>query len=408
MVDNKIKFIDLFAGIGGFHLAIEKFVKDYNKINQSKLKEKCILVSEISPKSIEVYKNNFNYKKDIKNIRDIDEKTIDDFDILCAGFPCQAFSGAGKKEGFKDKTRGTLFFDILRIIKHKKPKFLLLENVKHLTRHDQGKTWKVIFGSLINNGYITTKEPLVLSPHHFGVPQIRERVFIPCIRKDLLPKNLKHINLNLDQYKKEKCNPWKIVSKNNVDSKYFLDKYILNALNAWEEFLQNIKFINNRTLPVIWIDELNDLPIPKNISKWRNKYLQDMRLIYQLNKDFINKWKIKYKVDKFKKREKKFEWQSGRQIKSIKDSFIQLRQSGIRCKKPNFFPTLVAMVQVSIIFDKKINTFRYLTPKEVSYLQSFPKKFKIATNDYDAYRQFGNAINVDVAFYVLKELLNYG
>ena len=400
-----IRFVDLFAGIGGFHLALKKYLKDINKKLTTKIKAECVLVSEIDQNAIAVYIDNFKYQKPILNIRDIDEKTIPDFDILFAGFPCQAFSGAGKKQGFKDKTRGTLFFDILRIIKHKKPPFLLLENVKHLTRHDGGQTWKVIASNLQKCGYIITKEPMILSPHYFGIPQNRERVFIPAIRKDLLPSKKPYLNLDLDQYKKVKR--FNIITKNKVDKKYLVDPYVTNAFKAWEEFLQNVKFLPNRTLPVIWIDDLNSKPIPLNISAWRAKYLKDMRLIYKLNQEFINQWKKKYQVNKFKKREKKFEWQAGKKYKSLKQVFIQLRQSGIRCKKPDFFPTLVAMVQVPIIYDQKWQNYRYLTPREMSFLQSFPKTFKISANDYEAYKQFGNSINVDVAYYVLKEMLQY-
>ncbi|MBY7703607.1 DNA (cytosine-5-)-methyltransferase [Vibrio harveyi] len=134
---KKIRFVDLFAGIGGFHKALEIVSKknDYDI--------ECVFVSEIDKEAIKTYTSNFSFDKDkIVNIRDIDDNAsqVPEHDFLFAGFPCQTFSNAGKKEGFIDEVRGTLFFDIVKILKFKKPKYILLENVKHLVKHDNGKT----------------------------------------------------------------------------------------------------------------------------------------------------------------------------------------------------------------------------------------------------------------------------
>ncbi|WP_104208209.1 DNA cytosine methyltransferase [Mesoplasma corruscae] len=118
-----------------------------------------------------------------------------------------------------------------------------------------------------------------------------------------------------------------------------------------------------------------------------------MRNIYEINKDFIDNWLIKYQVNKWKKREQKFEWQAGKDISDLKYSFIQLRQSGIRCKRPIKFPTLVAMVQIPIIYDNFNNAWRYLTPRETANLQSFPKNYKLhneiklENKDFYSYKQ---------------------
>ncbi|MCL4159841.1 UNVERIFIED_CONTAM: hypothetical protein GTU68_015342 [Idotea baltica] len=159
---NNYKFIDLFAGIGGFHYALKSFGAE------------CIFASEIDKKTAEVYRLNHNLKPE-GDITEIDEKNIPKHDILCAGFPCQAFSISGKQKGFED-TRGTLFFDIARIINYHQPKILLLENVKNFVRHDNGKTLKTVINTLENLNYTIVYK--VLNTSNFGLPQNRERVYI--------------------------------------------------------------------------------------------------------------------------------------------------------------------------------------------------------------------------------------
>lgn len=159
---REIKFIDLFAGIGGFRYCFDK------------LGGKCVFSSEIDENCKEVYQNNYG---DIPHgdITKINEKDIPDFDILCAGFPCQPFSICGKKNGFND-IRGTLFFDICRIIKEKQPSVLFLENVKHLVNHDRKKTLFVILEQIKSLGY--NVDYRILNSKDFGVPQSRERIII--------------------------------------------------------------------------------------------------------------------------------------------------------------------------------------------------------------------------------------
>ena len=164
-----MKFIDLFAGIGGFHLALSSF------------NSKCVFASEWDKHAQSVYEKNFGIKP-FGDITLIDEKEIPNHDIICGGFPCQAFSISGKQRGFED-SRGTLFFDIARITKHHKPKILLLENVFNLERHDNGNTLKVIKKTLKELGYNTFFK--VLNASHYGIPQIRKRIFFVCFRNDL-------------------------------------------------------------------------------------------------------------------------------------------------------------------------------------------------------------------------------
>lgn len=158
----KYKFIDLFAGIGGFRKGFEEVGFE------------CVFTSEINEKCQEVYQTNFG-KKPFGDITQIEPKEIPNFDILLAGFPCQPFSISGKKMGFED-TRGTLFFDICQIIDEKKPSVVVLENVKHLIHHDKKRTFTTILKALTNLGYNVTHK--ILNAKDFGLPQNRERIFI--------------------------------------------------------------------------------------------------------------------------------------------------------------------------------------------------------------------------------------
>jgi DNA (cytosine-5)-methyltransferase 1 len=160
-----LQFIDLFAGIGGFHSAVSRVLPD----------AECVLASDIDAKAQETYEANYGVRP-VGDIRDIPlDSTLPTFSFLCAGFPCQAFSAAGKKQAFDDP-RGTLFFDILAIIDNAKPKTLLFENVANLVTINTGSVFNVILTELTNRGYHVSH--CVLSPHQFGVPQSRNRVYI--------------------------------------------------------------------------------------------------------------------------------------------------------------------------------------------------------------------------------------
>jgi len=166
---TNIKFIDLFAGIGGFHYAL------------SSVGAECVFASEWDAFAADTYTQNFNLKPQ-GDITKIPVNEIPSHDILCGGFPCQAFSISGKQKGFED-IRGTLFFDIARIVDYHKPKVLLLENVKNLSQHDGGKTLKIIEKTLKNLHYTVFHK--VLNASNFGLPQNRERIYIVAFRNDI-------------------------------------------------------------------------------------------------------------------------------------------------------------------------------------------------------------------------------
>lgn len=207
------KFIDLFAGIGGFRLAFQN------------LKGKCVFTSEWDKYSKQTYRANFGEVP----FGDITKKGIksyipDGFDVLCAGFPCQAFSIAGKRGGFED-TRGTLFFDVAEIIKKKKPKAIFLENVKGLRSHDKGKTLATILNVLREDLGYFIPEPQVLNAKEFGVPQNRERIFIVGFRKDL-----KVTEFEYPKPIKNKPTLEDILETEIVSVKYYLSETYVNTL----------------------------------------------------------------------------------------------------------------------------------------------------------------------------------
>lgn len=380
------KFIDLFSGIGGFHQAM------------TSLGGECILASEIDKAAIETYSENYNIDSNI-NIRDIDAKNIKDFDVLCAGFPCQTFSKAGKQEGFNDETKGTLFFEIERILKTKHPKYIILENVKNLISHDKGNTFKIIKKHLKDCGYRLTEKPLILSPHQFGIPQLRDRVIILGMydpsRTDV-PLNISFNNLN----NKMNVNFYSIIEE-NADPKYNISEYEEMVLNAWDKFYKGIdlKVIG---FP-IWAEYFKKAA-SDNMPSWKKDFINKNNELYKRNQKFIDEWLKEYNnLNDFVPTHRKFEWQCGTSINTLWDGLIQMRPSGIRVKIPVCFPALVAIVQVPIIGKYK----RRLTVREAARLQSFPENFIPNKNDQQAYKQFGNAVNVEVIKRCAEKLFDY-
>lgn len=385
MSQTIMKFIDLFSGIGGFHSAL------------SNLGGVCVFSSEIDKECIEVYRNNYGMESGI-NICDVNTKDLPDFDILCGGFPCQTFSKAGKQTGMND-TRGTLFFEIQRILEDKRPKYIILENVRNLVSHDRGNTWNVITGNLRKLGYRLTEYPIILSPHMFGVPQLRERVFILGYYD---PKNV-NIPIEINVKKTHDKDSNSIYSILDPDEKgYKITKEEKRVLKIWDEFYRGIK---EKTIGFpIWLDymffngELSQYPI------WKQEFIRKNQLLYQNNRVFIDKWLKKYNnLEDLTPTQRKFEYQAGEEIDTIWEGVIQFRPSGIRVKRPTCFPALVAMVQIPIIGRYK----RRLSVKECGRLQSFPDTFIPCDNQQQAYKQFGNSVNIKVVETLCRELLKY-
>ena len=213
------KFIDLFAGIGGIRLGFEQAFKKNSE---------TVFVSEWDEYAQKTYKSNFENPREIYgDITKIDERKIPPFDICLAGFPCQAFSLAGQRKGFEDNykgiCRGTLFLDVARICEYHKPKIIFCENVKGLTIHDKGRTFKIIKSTFENLGYNVFSK--ILNSRDFGVPQNRERIYIVCFRKDLeieefnFPKSTDSTKTIRD-----------ILEENPVSAKYYLSTTYIETL----------------------------------------------------------------------------------------------------------------------------------------------------------------------------------
>lgn len=382
---KQLNFIDLFAGIGGFHIAMKSIHPH----------AKCVYACEIDKICNDLYKNNFKISPEY-DIRQADIENIPSFEVLFAGFPCQPFSKGGKQMGFKDQTRGTLFFNILQIIEFHRPNYILLENVANIVSHDQGNTYQVIKKSLTDLGYLMPSQPLIISPVDFGYPVNRKRAYIIARRKNEFSEKFL---TPFQQIENNKLNAIKFYNlKQNNTAELKLSALELKILNMWEEFKIGIK-MENFGFP-IWMDQFNDSPPEQSKFKWKNEFILKNKALYQNNKKFIDKWKAKYRPEDWitNKSHMKLEWQAGKQM-SIFDGLIQFRPSGIRISSPDKFNTLVAMGHTQIIGPFK----RKLSISELKALQAIPKSIKISKNRTLASKQIGNSIHIEV----VKNVLNY-
>jgi len=391
MKKSRIKFIDLFAGIGGFHLAVRKILPN----------SECVWACEKDPQTARIYKLNFGIEAHY-DITKYDESQIPKFDLLCGGFPCQPFSKGGDQKGFAD-IRGTLFFDIIRIVKYHKPKYILLENVSNILSHDNGNTYKVITTSLKDLGYKLPEHPLKISPHDLGFPIQRNRVFILAVRENLpIPINI-HVERRQKELKKIHLKNFFPFDTNINDKSVFLNDYEKKVLQMWDEFHIGIK---QKTIGFpIWYDYFQWKEPIEHLPKWKQNFILKNKQLYIENKSFISKWQVKYNyLDWVNNTQKKFEWQCGSDYSSIFDCIIQFRPSGVRVKRPNNFSTLVAMNHTQIIGWLG----RRLTLNEAKKLQGFDENYQLSENRALHMKQLGNAVNVNVVAEILKSLFHHG
>lgn len=374
-----MKFIDLFCGIGGFHLALKKFNFE------------CVFACDKDKECRYVYEKNFNIKVH-DDILNINEKDIPDHDILTAGFPCQSMSKAGKRLGLDD-SRGKMFDEIIRIAKYKKPKLMILENVKNIKTIDNCKIYNYIYESLNNIGY--NVGDYELNPYNFGIPQNRERIYFICVLKNI-KINFNEIKFNND-YKKVN------IFEKEPNKEFYINNEIKNIINIWNDILK--QFIDERISYPINIDYFNIKNI-NSFPKWKQDHINKNKSLHKKYKLIWDNW-LKNN-DKFlnKKIYRKLELQIGNKIDNnfnIWDYYIQLRPSGIRIKKTNYFPTLVAISQIPIYGKEK----RYLTCRECANLQSFPDNYILHENNKITYKQIGNSVNVFVITEIMKKFINF-
>ena len=404
-------FIDLFAGVGGFHLAM------------SRLGGECVWASEIDGDAAKIYERNFEFEPfgDIREAtqRDDDElrRLVPEHDVLCAGFPCQPFSKSGFQRGISE-TRGTLFYDILRILEIRRPRYVILENVRNLAGPRQRNTWNTVIDNLRRLGYRVAGEPAVFSPHllppeNDGRPQVRDRVFIlgeyvglSAAKEDCDPL--------VDRQPVDDWNPdrWRIEDWLQEDDQigsredYELRPDELRWMEAWNAF---VKRIDNDTLPgfPIWVDAFTPEPaIKSDTPRWKARFLERNSAFYVEHQATLDAWVEEFNVLSFPASRRKFEWQARKHQpyqadRDLWDLVAHMRPSGIRVKPPTYLPALVAITQTSIIGSRR----RRITPREAARLQGFPDTYELHPDDTTAYKQFGNAVNVGAVMHVARALL---
>lgn len=417
-----MRFVDLFAGLGGFHVAL------------ARLGHQCVLASEIDPELRRLYDRNFGILAH-GDVRDIANADIPPHDVLCAGFPCQPFSKAGFQKGLACVKNGDLAGVIVDWARTARPQYLLLENVPNLMRHDGGKTWRWFTQELRHAGY--SLDARVLSPHEYGVPQIRERLFIVGARE------------GLDHFK------WPVPIAQTTDVRSVLDTEagpetclpgrVLQALDAWDAFLAHYPKGRPKPWFPIWAAEFGatypyataaplalsasllsqfrgkfgdpiasqsqadaSLSLPpyaqalSPMPPWKARFVQLNRDLYEQNRTWIDPWLPRLR--EFEHSFQKFEWNFDGNARSLWNSIIQLRGSGIRAKTASAAPALVAASssQIPIIGWER----RYMSARERARLQDLGELAHLPAGQGATTRALGNAVNARVVELIGQSLLS--
>lgn len=422
---RSLSFVDLFAGLGGFHLGL------------SSLGHHCVFASELDEELRALYQLNFGLRPS-GDIRDaVANGELPEHDIMCAGFPCQPFSKAGTQLGFSDPYSGDLFSVVVRIAKEKQPRFVLLENVPNFLYQRQGETWRAAKASLQAAGY--TIDHRIYSPHHFGVPQIRERLFIVGAREDI----------GLGHFFWPEPDPMTVPDLGSVlgddESLYRpISSRVVECLDAWQAFLDAIPPTSKLPSFPIWSAEfgatypychttphalgarrlwsyagthgrsLADLTPASRLSgipsyaltkqdrfpQWKVDFIRQNREFYDEHRSVIDAWLPK--ILSMPPSWQKLEWNCQGEERDIWKYVIQFRASGVRVKRPTTAPSLVAMTstQVPIIAWAR----RYMTIRECARLQSMGDLKNLPTALTRAFGSLGNAVNVELVRQVTKAL----
>lgn len=439
-VSSSFTFSDLFAGIGGFHAALHA------------AGGRWVFASEIDDNAARVYDRNWlrplresgalepdaaaalQVSGDLVALTE-PQVVVPQSDVLAGGFPCQPFSKSGKQLGM-DETRGTLFWNIARILADEtaRPSVVMLENVRNLAGPRHGRTtFRTIVRTLRQLGYRTADEPAVFSPHLLppelgGRPQVRERVFILA---HYVGKQRAQDLANFDEpivTAHTRIGGW---SKTNWDlatdlpldrsvaPKYELDSSERKWIELWDSLLTEVagRLKRDERMPgyPIWADAwqsetdaLSQIEVSEArgvlMPAWKRSFLLKNAGFFERFPDLVSHYRPE--IDAFPASRRKFEWQAGPHV-PLDKTLLQFRPSGIRAKKPDYAPALVAMNQTTILGSR-----RRITPREAARLQGLPEWFEfeqsrpglkastVLQDDSSSYKQLGNGVNVGVAFFV--------
>lgn len=450
-----MRFVDLFAGLGGFHLAL------------SRLGHECVFASEIKPKLQKLYRQNFPGVHIEGDITKVDVRSIPQHDILCGGFPCQPFSFSGKKQGFEDEQgRGNLFDEICRVLSYHHPKYIFLENVSALPGHDGGRTWSIIKQKLKHLGYDI--DGRVFSPHEFGVPQHRPRFYIVGMLRDENGRSGMRKFHFPQPDEKLVCDVRTLVNPLDNDGLQPVRRALHPVFDAWQEFVYNVterdgympshciftmefgadyEFEDTppafqtverlrgrrgeygKVLQGDTIEELvKGLPFYMQKMKYEDTYpefkkvlIRQNRALYERHKDWIDPWMKK--IMEYPRTQRMLEW-STNQDWNFKNHVIQLRPSGIRVRSLNYVPTITLCTTSTPILpwvgyppngavDKKNRPYvpddfrwgRYISHSEAAKLQSMQELEYTGLSRLQKFQALGNAVNVDVVELIARRLI---
>lgn len=422
MAPAPFRFADLFAGVGGFHAALHAFGG------------KCVYAVEIDRDAATVYRRNWGVDPlgDITADANDQVMRVPTHDILAAGFPCQPFSKSGAQRGM-DETRGTLYWNILKIIENRKPTVVLLENVRNLAGPRHLHEWQVVIETLREQNYRVSEIPAIFSPHQLppsrgGRPQVRERVFItathnPAALHDGLPVApvalprdvIDGFDPRLEWHLEDLLDDADVIPGCELtDSEYLW-------IEAWDAWIRTwFERTGGRRPPgfPIWADSWKDLDAVLNrfgqvpevgdlrrvdsaLPDWKASHLVKNYSLYFEHREWIDDWASEWGVfsSKFPPSRRKLEWQA-QDTKSLWDTVMHLRPSGLRAKRATYLPALVAITQTSIVGPRR----RRLSPRETARLQALPDTFTFGDQRPAAtYKQMGNGVNVGVVWHILRE-----
>ncbi|WP_168929658.1 DNA (cytosine-5-)-methyltransferase [Nocardioides sp. GY 10127] len=416
-------FVDLFSGVGGFHSAL------------AGLGGRAVQACEIDDRAASVYERSWGLApdKDVRVLAQDPASKVPDHAVLTGGFPCQPFSKSGRQLGINEE-RGTLFQDVLEILEVKQPAVVMLENVRNLSGPRQRGAWEAILAGLRDAGYKVNDRPLVFSPHLLrpesgGAPQTRDRLYIMGVRVGVArAKDETSFNNAVLHQPEDGWNPadWEIegfvarASRHGGDvGSYKLEPWEDRWIDVWDLFVQildsrGVRLPGHPLWEKFWYPSWpQDEPPYESMPDWKKRFV-DLNLDFWMsNRAAIDLWRESAPVElaSMPKTKRKLEWQAGHDdehgnrvpYSMREDKLVQFRPSGIRVKRANWAPALVAMNQTSILAQRS----RRLSPHEVARLQGFePGELDFGDQpDSQSYKQLGNAVNVGAVRHVLREFV---